>query len=172
MVAPQKTKLVKEIDERLEKANSFFLVNFKSLKANDMNFMRKEFRRSQAEVAIIKNRLLKIALKNRSIEFPEEHYRNETAVVFCNDDPIKVAKLIKKYIKAKYSIAVKAGYFENRVIDDDEFKQLASILSREELLSKLVGSLMSPLTKFCICLKNPTTKLVIALRQIIDTRSN
>ena len=171
MVSPIKKQTVKNLKENLAKTTSFFLVNHKFLKVNDITMIRRELGRNNAALKVIKNRLLKIALKDKSIDFPEENYRNETSVVFCYDDPITIAKLINKYIKQKLSIEVKAGYFENRIIDIDEFKKIASILSRPELLSKLAGTLRNPLTKFCVALKNPTMKLVVVLKQISENKN-
>lgn len=143
----RKAQTVNELRDEFAANPSFYLVDFMNMPVYQAVELRREMRKNDYELKVVKNRLALRALKK---DFPEElkkHFQGPTAVAFSAEDPVGLARLIKDF-SARYKILkVKAGIVEGRYLPEDEFINVASLTSREDLLAKLCYLMAFPLTK-------------------------
>ena len=142
-----KSQVVAEIVEKLQKSSSTIVVDYKGLTVEEVTELRKKMREAGVEYKVYKNTLVRRAAKEVGIEeFNNELLVGTNAIAFGYDDPIAPARVIKEFMEAHPKMQLKMGVVEGTFYDVDGVKALASIPSREELISKLLGSLQSPIT--------------------------
>lgn len=142
----KKEELISKLDSQLQSAKSAVLVDYKGLKVVETEELRNILRAKGVQFNIVKNTLVKIALKKNGIEFDEEIFKKPVAIAFAMEDEIAPAKEIDLFAKKHEAIEILAGILENKVIDAAAVKRLALLPSREQLLAKMVGSIASPLS--------------------------
>lgn len=151
-VLEEKKALVAELAEKMKNASSGVLVDYKGINVEDDTKLRAEMRKNGVEYTVIKNNLIRFAAKEVGFEL-DDVLHGTTAIAISMDDMIAPAKIVADYAKKDENIFnIKAGFVEGRVIGVDEVKRLAATPSREVLLSKLLGSLKSPVTALAIAL--------------------
>ena len=138
-----KAVVVNEAKERLEKAGSFVLVDYKGINVEDVTELRKRFRESGVEYKVYKNTLFKRATGELGLEAIHEQLQGTVAVAFGYTDVVAPARVLNQFIKdhPKTTISVKAGVVEGNVMDADQMKALGDLPSKEVLLSMLLGAL-------------------------------
>ena len=154
-----KSQVVAEIVEKLQKSSSTIVVDYKGLTVEEVTELRKKMREAGVEYKVYKNTLVRRAAKEVGIaEFNDELLVGTNAIAFGYDDPIAPARVIKEFMEAHPKMQLKMGVVEGTFYDVDGVKALASIPSREELLSKLLGSIQSPITNFARVIKQIAEK--------------
>lgn len=154
-----------EIKDRVEKAQSMFLVDYTGLTHQQLEEMRRELVSVKAEIVILKNTLVNIAFQEKKID-AKEKLQGPHAVIFAYEDSIGAAKVIVAFNK-KYSLPIiKFGIFEGNIIDEGKITMLSTIPPREVLLSKLLGLLNSPISSLVYDLNFNIQKLVQLLSAI------
>lgn len=162
----QKENLVAGLDEKLSRAKSAVLIDYKGLKVRETEELRGILREKSVDFHITKNTLVKIALKKHGIEFDADIFKKPIAIAFAMEDEVAPAKEISLFAKKHEALEILGGILENRVIDAAAVKQLASLPSREELLAKMVGSIASPLSGMVNVLAGNLRGLVNVLQAI------
>ncbi len=153
MAAQYKKELVSELVERIQKAQSVVFVDYKGIKVNEETKLRKQMRESGAEYLVAKNRLFKIALKECGItDSFDEILEGTTAFAFGYNDPVAPAKAVFDLAKVKEkakedSFKIKGGYLTGKKVSIKEVEALATLPSREQLLSMLLNSMLGPVRK-------------------------
>lgn len=144
----QKQVVVNEIKEKLEKASSVVLVDARGLTVEQDTELRKKLREAGAEYKVYKNTMINFAIKGTQFEGLSEYLSGPTAVAFSYDDATAAPSTINAQLKNMEKLSFKAGVVEGTVYDEAGMKVIASIPSREVLLSKLLGSWKSPMSSF------------------------
>ncbi|MDR1065806.1 MAG: 50S ribosomal protein L10 [Clostridiales bacterium] len=144
----KKQLVVNEIKEKLQKAASAVLVDGRGLTVEQDTALRKNLREAGVDYKVYKNALLNFAVKDTSFEGLSAYLKGPTTLVVSYDDPVAGARVIIKEMKTIPALEFKAGVIENAVYDGNGVKTIASIPSKDELLSKLLGSFKSPLATF------------------------
>jgi len=164
---PNKKKIeyVEKLNKRIDDNPSFLFVNYKGISVADITKIRNSLKETNSKISIIKNSLLKIALKNNSIEIDESVFKEPTAVVFVNNDISQVAKIISKAEKDNL-LNIKAGFSDNELLTAENIKKLAKIPSKEVLYSEMVGSLHAPISNFVFSLNSIISSLVYTLEAV------
>lgn len=151
--------------QKVENATAMYFVDYQGLTHQQLEEARRELRLNNAEMSVVKNTLLKIALKEKNIDV-EEKLTGQSATLFSYEDPIKTAKILSLFIK-KYGLPkVNFGVLEGAIIDDKTIVKLASLPSKEILVGKLLGLLNSPISGLVYALNGNITKLAIVLSEI------
>jgi len=152
-VLEEKKAIVASLAEKMKNASSGVLVDYKGINVEDDTKLRAEMREKNVEYAVIKNTLIRFAAKEVGFDALDDVLNGTTAIALSMDDMIAPAKIVADYAKKNEKIFnIKAGFVEGRVIDAEEVKKLAATPSKEVLLSKLLGSLKSPVTALAIAL--------------------
>lgn len=144
----QKQEVIKEIKQKLEKAKSAVLVDSRGLTVAQDTILRKKLREAGVDFKVYKNTMLDFAVKDTPFEGLNAYLAGPTTLALSYEDPITAARIISKELKGMPKLEFKAGVVDNVVYDAAGVLAIANIPSREELLSKLLGSFKSPMASF------------------------
>ncbi len=167
-ILKQKKQEVIELSEKMKKAQSFVLADYRGINVQDVTQLRNDLRKAEVEYTVVKNTLMRFAAKENGLEGLMTHLEGPTALAISYTDPVAPAKILTEYIKKHENFKLKAGYVEGRVINSDEVKSLAKIPPKEELIAKALGSLNSPITGLVNVLHANIRGLVIALNAVAE----
>jgi large subunit ribosomal protein L10 len=150
MKRSDKEQLVAELKAKLEGADAVYYTDFTGLNVKSMTELRRRLRKANVEYVVIKNTLALRAVNEAGLT--GQRLKGPTGVVVAKD-AITAAKLLTDFAKENDSKpSVKGGLFEGAVIDEATVKKLASLPTREEALSILVGTFNSVLMMFALAL--------------------
>lgn len=172
MKKSDKELLVQELTEKISKMSALFLASYKGMTYEELSNVRNSIKSDGDDFRVVKNRLLKIALQNNSIEGLDEYLVEPTACAIVFGDPASVAKKFKKFAKDFKQFDIKAGFFENTPLAKEDVIALADLPSREELLAKMLGSLTAPARNFVSLLANIPRSLLNVLNAIKEKKEN
>ena len=141
-----KKDVVAEIKERVQKANSIVLVDYKGLTVEQDTELRNEFRKSNCEYKVYKNRLFKKACDELGITGFDSYLEGTTAFAFGMEDETCAPRVIKAQGKALNKLEIKAGFLNGEVVDKAQVEKLASIPSKEQLIANLLAMLNAPVS--------------------------
>lgn len=141
-----KQPIVDEIKGYVADAQSAVLVDYRGLTVAQDTALRKELREAGVVYKVYKNTLMKRAFEGTDYEQLFQHLDGPTAVAFGMEDATSPARILAKHAKTAEALEFKGAVVEGTYYDANGVKAVASIPSREELISKLLGSLQSPIT--------------------------
>jgi large subunit ribosomal protein L10 len=142
----EKEQLVSELKEKIEGATALYYTDFTGLNVKRMTELRRRLRKADVEYVVIKNTLALRAVNESGLV--GERLRGPTGLVVSND-AVAAAKLITDFAKENdQKPTVKGGMFEGKAIDVAQVTKLASMPSREQMLSELGAGLQSPMAAF------------------------
>lgn len=153
-----KKPIVDEISELLNGAATAVLVDYRGLTVAEDTALRKTLREANVVYKVYKNTMINFAIKGTEFEGLSSLLEGPTAIAVCKDDATAAARILCKFAKEAPALEIKAGVVEGVQYDADGIKQIANIPSREELLSKLLGSIQSPITNFARVIKQIAEK--------------
>jgi large subunit ribosomal protein L10 len=171
MVSESKIAKVAEIRERLGASSSVLLADYRGLNVKDMQDLRRTLTANGCEITIFKNRLTKLALAELEITGLDEHLVGPTAFVMTQGDPVVLAKTVVDFSKEHDSLEVKIAYVDSALMAAEQVKVLAALPSREELLAKLMGSLLNPVRGFMTVATGPAGALTRAMKAVADQKA-
>ena len=139
-----KQPVVQEISERIQGAQSIVLVDHRGLTVEQDTQLRRELREAGVSYKVYKNTMMNFAFKGTEFEGLSQYLEGPSAMAVSTTD----ARILAKFAKTADKLEIKAGVVEGTVYDAAGIAVIANIPSREELISKLLGSLQSPITNF------------------------
>lgn len=143
-----KQPVVKEIAGLLEGAASAVVVDYRGLTVEQDTQLRKSLREAGITYKVYKNTMIRFATKGTEFEGLDPYLEGPTAIAISKDDATAAARILQKFAKTAPALELKAGVVEGTTYDTAGIKLIAEIPSREELLSRLLGSLQSPIANF------------------------
>ncbi|MCR5801132.1 MAG: 50S ribosomal protein L10 [Lachnospiraceae bacterium] len=143
-----KKPIVDEISAGIADAQSVVVVDYRGLTVEQDTKLRKNLREAGVNYKVYKNTFLTMAFKGTEFEPLTPYLEGPTAVAISKDDATAPARVIAAFAKNAEKLEIKGGVVEGTLYDANGMKTIASIPSRDELLSKLLGSLQSPITNF------------------------
>ncbi len=165
MPSQKNIEQLEQIKEKLNRASAVFFVDYHGLSHQQLEEFRKTLGNLNGEMAIFKNTLFNIALKEKDIDASEK-LNGPHAMVFAYGDAASVAKALMNFYKQYEMPVIKFGVFENAIIEDDKVKAIADLPSRDQLLSMIASALQSPMQKLVFDLKYTISSLAIALYEV------
>ena len=162
----EKEQTVESLGEQFRSISSAFLIDYKGLKVVDATELRRKIREMDGHYVVVKNTLALRAAKQTKLEALEPYFTGPTAVAFHPKDIVGMAKLLTDISKTNPNFVFKAALVEGKVVPTTEIQALASMPSREVMLSKLVFLLKAPLQKLTMVLKAPVRNLDLVLQQV------
>ena len=155
-----KKVIVANLKEKFEKAQSAVLVDFRGLTVAEDTALRNELRKAGVEYAVIKNSMISLAVKETAYGAQmEELLKGPTAVAFGYEDMIAPAKIITEFAKKAKKLEVKGGMCDGSFLDAAGVNALAALPSKEVLIARLMGSMMSAVSGFVRCVEAYRKKL-------------
>ena len=143
-----KQPIVAEISEAIKDAQSVVLVDYRGLTVEQDTNLRKQLREAGVTYKVYKNTMMNFAFKGTDFEGLAPYLEGPSAVAISTTDATAPARILAKFAKDAKALEIKAGVVEGTVYDATGMQAIAQIPSREELISKLLGSLQSPITNF------------------------
>ena len=143
-----KQPIVAEISEAIKDAQSVVLVDYRGLTVEQDTNLRKQLREAGVTYKVYKNTMMNFAFKGTDFEQLAPYLDGPSAVAISTTDATAPARILAKFAKDAKALEIKAGVVEGTVYDATGMQAIAQIPSRDELISKLLGSLQSPITNF------------------------
>ncbi len=143
-----KKPIVEEIAENIKDAQSVVLVDYRGLTVEQDTQLRKQLREAGITYKVYKNTMMNFAFKGTDFESLAPLLEGPSAVAISKDDATAPARVLAKFAKTAPALELKGGVVEGIYYDAQGMTGIASIPSREELLSKLLGSIQSPIANF------------------------
>ena len=165
-------KQVVELTEKLEKAKAIYFTDYLGLNVDSITELRKEFFDSKVEFRVAKNTLIKLAAEKNKINGLDVFLSGPTALAISYDEPTKPAGILKKYNKSYDKPEVKGILFEGKLLGGEQFDKIASLPTREELLSSFVGTVQGPMTGLVRILNASMVNLVGVLTGLKNSKNN
>ena len=153
-----KKPVVEEISELLNGAATAVVVDYRGLTVAEDTELRKQLREACVVYKVYKNTMINFAIKDTEFADLAQHLEGPTAIAVCKDDATAAARVLAKFAKTAEALEIKGGVVDGVYYDAAGIGQIASIPSREVLLSKLLGSMQSPVTNFARVIKQIAEK--------------
>ena len=153
-----KQPIVEEISELLNGAATAVVVDYRGLTVAEDTELRKQLREAGVVYKVYKNTMINFAIKDTEFADLAQHLEGPTAIAVCKDDATAAARVLAKFAKTAEALEIKGGVVDGVYYDQTGIAQIASIASREVLLSKLLGSMQSPITNFARVIKQIAEK--------------
>lgn len=162
----QKEELVQSYQEGMAKSPHAFLVDYKGVTVTEVSELRNKIREIGGQYEVVKNRLVLRAIGGEALEELKGEFQGPTAVAYGGEDPVGLAKAVTEFAKEVPAIELKGGLLEGQLVAPDEVREIAQMPSREELLTKLVFLLQSPVSNFVRTLAALPRQFVVVLEQV------
>ena len=143
-----KQPIVAEISEHIKDAQSVVLVDYRGLTVEQDTELRKQLRAEGITYKVYKNTMMNFAFKGTDFEALAPYLEGPSAVAISTTDATAPARVLAKFAKTAEALEIKGGVVEGIAYDAKGIANIANIPSRDELLSKLLGSIQSPITNF------------------------
>jgi large subunit ribosomal protein L10 len=166
----QKAAEVSGLTEEIGKANNAFLIDFKGITVPQVTELRKQVRETKSGYVVVKNTLALIALKDSPIVAMREQFNGPTAIAFNAADAVALAKALTKFAKDVPAVRFKGAMLNGQVVPTEQIQTIATLPSREELVSKLLFVLQSPIRGLATVLQANIRNLAVVLGQIEKSR--
>ena len=153
-----KKPIVDEIIENLKDAKSAVLADYRGLTVEQDTQLRKQMREAGVVYKVYKNTMIKRAIEGTEFEALAPDLEGPTAISISKEDATAPARILFNFAKKAEALELKSGVVEGTFYDNKTISVIATIPSREELLSKLLGSIQSPVTNFARVIKQIAEK--------------
>lgn len=166
MATKRKIDTVKALTDKLVRAKALVLADYVGLTHKQLEELRRELKKVEAEFTITKNTLLKRALESVKKAIPDEHLAHSTAALLAYADEVAPVKTLVKFFKTANLGKIKVGLLGAHQLTDADVEKLATLPTREVLLAQLVGQLNAPISAFHNALSWNIRKLAWTLEAI------
>ncbi len=165
-VRAEKEALVEEVKDKMERAKSAVLTDYRGLNVSESTELRRKLRDEQVEYRVIKNTMARFAVRDLGLDEMIEYLEGPTAIAFSYEDPAAAPKVLSEYAKKNKKLKIKAGLLAGVLIDAEGIQSLANLPSREVLLSKVAMAMQSPVSSFVSVLHAPIRDFVYVLDSV------
>lgn len=154
MARPDKAAAVAEIVDQLNDSAGAVLTEYRGLTVKQLQDLRRALGEN-ANYAVVKNTLTKIAAKEAGVEGFDDLLTGPTAIAFISGDVVEAAKGLRDFAKANPALVIKGGYIDGAAMEAAEIAKLADLESREVLLGKMAGAMLASLSNAVYLLNAP-----------------
>lgn len=152
-IIESKAAQVAEVAEKIKNAKSVILFDYRGLTVAEVTDLRNEMRKENVEYVVLKNHAVKRACEAAGIDASiGDMLHGPSAFAFGHEDAVAPARILKGFIKKVKKCEVKGGIVEGKVTSAAEVDAIADLPSREVLIARLLGSMMSPISGLAIVL--------------------
>ena len=161
----KKIEQVEVLGEEIKRATSAIVATFAGMKASQSEELRKTVRSAGARFQVVKNTLVERAGQGTAFEPVLKDLAGVTSIAYTTGDPVALAKALQKYAKDNPELSFKAGVVDGRVINIKEIEALASMPSREEIMSKLLFLINAPAQRLVTVMNAVGRDLAVVIDQ-------
>ncbi|UZJ41199.1 50S ribosomal protein L10 [Prosthecochloris sp. SCSIO W1101] len=173
MKREKKEQIVKEVSEKLQRAQGIYLTEFQGLDVAKMAELRNQFRQAGVEYKVAKNTLVKKALE--SVEGGDrlaDGLVNTTGVALGYDDPVVPAKIIEKFGKDNEQLKFKMAAIDGSVFEADKLKELSKMLSKTENIGRMAGLVNNVISSVPMVVNAVMRDLVSVIDQVAKQKQD
>jgi len=167
----EKAEAVAGLEGDLAKTKNAILVGFAGLKVPEVTELRRQIRNTRSKYLVVKNTLALRATQGTPLESMSQYFVGPTAVAYNEDNPVALAKVLTTFAKANPNLVFKAAVVEGRPVEAKEIQAIAELPSREELVTRLLFLIQSPLGRLVVVLNGPVRNLAGVVHQIAEQKS-
>jgi large subunit ribosomal protein L10 len=168
----QKQKDLEALIEQFKQAKAAMLVGFQKMTVAKDQELRNQLREAGVSYEVVKNTLARIAAQGTEFEAAVEHFKGVTAVALSNEDPVGLSKAISKFSKANPDIfTFKVGIVEGKVVELKDVEAIASLPSREELISKILFLINCQAQRLVTVINAVPRNLAVVVKQIGEQKT-
>ena len=153
-----KQPVVEEIAGKIKDAKAAVLVDYRGLTVEQDTALRRQLREAGVDYKVYKNTMMKRAFEGTDFAELDPHLDGPSALALSTDDVTAPARVLAKFAEKAKVLELKAGVIEGTFYDAAGLNELAKVPSREELLSRLLGSMQSPIANFARVIKQIAEK--------------
>jgi large subunit ribosomal protein L10 len=166
----KKKEQVEKLSADLKKVSSAVVATYSKLTVAQDYELRKALRGAGAKYRVVKNTLAELAAKGTKIEEGMKNLTGVTSIAYTTGDPVAMAKALTKYAKDTPEFTFKVGVVEGRVISIKEIESLASMPSKEELMSKLLFLINAPAQRLATAINAVPRNLAVVVNQAVQEK--
>lgn len=167
----EKQEILNTLTEGFQNSKSAMVVSFNKLNVSKDQEFRNQLRNVGANYQVVKNTLARLAVKGTQLEGATEHFKGVTAVAWTNDDPVVLSKTVSKFVKDNGEVfTFKIGVVDGKVVDLKQVETIASLPSKEELISKILFLLNAPAQRIATVINAVPRNLAVVIKQIGDAK--
>jgi len=166
----EKAVVIEEVSAQVAKAQSIVIAEYRGLDVASVTVLRKTARESGVYLRVLKNTLARRAVAGTAFE-PLAEQLTGPLIYGISDDPVAAAKVLAGFAKSNDKLVIKGGSLPNSLLSQEGVKALATMPSREELLSKLLGTMQAPIAQFVRTLNEVPTKFARGLAAVRDQKA-
>ncbi len=165
----EKAVVIEEVAAEIGRAQSIIVAEYRGLDVASVTVLRKTARESGVYLRVLKNTLVRRALAGTPFEGLSGQLSGPL-IYGISADPVAAAKVLADFAKTNDKLVITGGALPNSLLNQDGVKALATMPSREELLSKLLGTMQAPIAQFVRTLNEVPTKFVRGLAAVRDQK--
>lgn len=166
----QKSEMVDELSGLFDGAGVVVVTHYSGLTVAEMTDLRSRLRETGAQFKVVKNRLVKRALKGTDGEAAADLFTGPVGIAF-SEDPVAATKAAVDYAKGNKKLVLLGGWMGATVLDDNGVKALAELPSLDQLRGKLIGLIQAPATKIAGVVQAPAGQLARVLKAYADKQA-
>jgi large subunit ribosomal protein L10 len=156
---PEKANVVSDLSGALKRSPFVLVTDYRGMKVSNFSELRTRLAATGAEVHVVKNSFLKLAMADSGFPEVADQFGGQTAVVTGEADVAPVAKIFKSFATEFKLAALKIGFVDRAVLSSAELQTLAELPAREILQAQLLGLLLSPATRLVRLFNEPAASL-------------
>ena len=168
----QKREQSDQLRNVLSDISTLFLLENTGLNVNDVNVLRSEIRKTEGTYKVVKNSVVKLAVEGTELEVLTPHMTGPKTLAFTEGDVVALAKVLKTFIKDHPELSIQQAYLDGQLLDAKAATKIADLPSKEELLTKLVYMLQSPIRRLAVALNSPIQQLTTVVGQIAESKES
>ncbi|MEW6075153.1 MAG: 50S ribosomal protein L10 [Candidatus Omnitrophota bacterium] len=154
------------IKEKLESADTVFVVKYSGLSGPELNMLRQSLSDFKVNLFVVRNTIARRILKSSQWEGLAAFVNGPCGFIFVNDDPVNASKVLYTFSKEHEKLQLEGGFLKERLLEKKDIEALAKLPSKEMLRTQVVIGLKSPITGIVMVLHRTLNKFVICLDQI------
>ena len=153
-ILSEKQAFVAQLREKMLASTAGVVVDYKGINVANDTKLRKELREAGVEYAVVKNTMLRLAIKDTQYEGMMDSLKGSTAIAISKEDPIAPARILNKYAEeSKGAFSLKSGYMEGAVMSMDELTAIAKLPDYKGMLSMFAGALKSTIGGLAVAMQ-------------------
>jgi large subunit ribosomal protein L10 len=166
----EKKEFVEQLRARFLKSKVVILTDYKGLDVASLTELRSKLSEAQIEYQVVKNTMLRMASQGTGVESIKGEFKGPSAIALSYDDPVSPAKILTEFAKKNPKLEIRVGVLNGRSMDLDAIKALSSLPSREEMLSRVLATMLAVPTSLVTALSDVPRRMVNVLQAIKDQK--
>lgn len=151
-ILSQKQQYVADLAEKLKGSCAGVIVDYKGITVADDTVLRRNLREAGVEYTVVKNTMLKLAIKEAGLEGLADVLEGTTAIAMSKEDPIAAAKVLGEFAEKNKQFTIKAGFMDGEIMDAEKVIALGKLPSKDGLVSMLLSVLVAPVRGMAVAL--------------------